>query len=231
MSHSCVTCDIHVGHWGAAKAQWNMFHPLRLPGNLTADNRHKYFMSNQQVAVLQSKYNRSTGTYALCMMDNWWAGKNKLRKQQQNDIHSCSNRRALAAPLESLLWVNLSIFCCKVCSWLSRPSQHHIKKIPLSLPSPHCWKLNSCTEPFFTHFLQAVVVIYKSHPAISNMTTRTIFMIHYCSTSNSSIITKKLLLIYFINHLGTSKKRYFYHSYLRSSLFFVVFFQTSVFSC
>lgn len=48
MSHSCISCDIHVEHWGAAIAQRNMLHPLRLLGNLTADKSRKYFMSNQQ---------------------------------------------------------------------------------------------------------------------------------------------------------------------------------------
>lgn len=48
MSHSCISCHIHVEHWGAAKAQRNMLHPLRLHANLTADKSGKYFISNQQ---------------------------------------------------------------------------------------------------------------------------------------------------------------------------------------
>lgn len=48
MSHSCISCDIHVEHWGAAKAQRNMLQPMRLLCNLTADKSRKYFMSNQQ---------------------------------------------------------------------------------------------------------------------------------------------------------------------------------------
>lgn len=87
MSHSCISCDIHAERWGAAKAQRNMLHPLRLLGNLTADKSRKYFMSNQQegeglsTAAQIQEINRNLCTLQDEQLEGG-AAKNKLREQQ-----------------------------------------------------------------------------------------------------------------------------------------------------